>query len=410
VGAHFVLGQRAAAPAPKPVVQVNPEADNYGCVTAIVWSPDGTEIAVLGNLQGNCGADADRQTDAIFIYNAVSGKLIEQLHPDSAVFNSPAVEHFIKDNTTPGNVPAMVGFQGLAWLPNRQALVMTFGVNLPLPDGQDGALPSLSGLLRLDVGQSGQTTVWRDTATYTQYTNGSVERWDLTDGQSAFVSAPAPATMYRWNSDGTLAPDGSAAGKPIGAPNKGQSFSIWQSGALQPAQSQLSPNGPPSSDSHDIEWNANFSPISPDGRYYYSYFGGAYGSVVPPSTTLLGAHEPKIEPHDNVLVRLATALSAKTVGPNQYPQTLVTWRPDGRLLATLNANTSGDASSAKFTVSIYDTQTGKLVKQLSPAFTGLQSSTSGNERLQWSPDGKRLLLEDNVYGAITIWGPGALPV
>jgi hypothetical protein len=29
--------------------------------------------------------------------------------------------------------------------------------------------------------------------------------------------------------------------------------------------------------------------------------------------------------------------------------------------------------------------------------------------LQWSPDGKRLLLEDNVYGAITIWGPGALP-
>jgi hypothetical protein len=27
----------------------------------------------------------------------------------------------------------------------------------------------------------------------------------------------------------------------------------------------------------------------------------------------------------------------------------------------------------------------------------------------WSPDGKRLLLQDNVYGAITIWGPGALP-
>ncbi len=417
VGAHFVMGQRVTLPAPKPVVQLNPTDDNLGCINTIAWSPDGTEVAMLGNLQGDCeGGSPDSPTDAIFIYGAASGKLVEQLHPDPTIFDSPAVSHFLVDNAKPLN-PAMLFLQSLAWTPDGRSLLMQFNVTVQPSEsqssqnGQSGVPPTIGGVLRLSVGRTSQATLWRDTAVYPQHLqnpNGVVERWDLTEGKAAFMAAPAPATMYRWNSDGTLTPAGSAAGKPIGAPNKGQTFSIWQSGRMQLAQAAPSPNGQPVNVPQDIQWIATFSAISPDGRYYYPYFAD-YGSLVPPSTKQVVSNESAIEPHDQVLVALARSLSATTLGPNQYAQTLVTWRPDGRLLATLNANTSGDIASAKFTVSIFDTQTGKLVKQLTPNFAGLQSGNAGNEQLQWSPDGSHLLLMDNVYGAITIWGPGALP-
>jgi hypothetical protein len=53
VGAHFVLGQRATLPAPKPVVQVNPAGVYLGCVNSIAVSPIGKQVAMLGNLQGD---------------------------------------------------------------------------------------------------------------------------------------------------------------------------------------------------------------------------------------------------------------------------------------------------------------------------------------------------------------------
>jgi WD40 repeat protein len=85
------------------------------------------------------------------------------------------------------------------------------------------------------------------------------------------------------------------------------------------------------------------------------------------------------------------------------------WRPDGKLLAALYPNASAPVGDSAFTISLYDTATGKLVKRLTPDLSRLQVGESGIETLSWSPDGKRLLLIDNVYGAITIWGPGALP-
>lgn len=91
---------------------------------------------------------------------------------------------------------------------------------------------------------------------------------------------------------------------------------------------------------------------------------------------------------------------------------LVTYRPDGHLLAVVQFNGAGEGSAtpATFTVSIYNTATGTLVKRLTPNFIGLQSGSAGQETLEWSPDGSRLLLADNAFGAIMVWGPDALPV
>src|SRR6185437_1608250 len=133
VGAHFALGQRAALPAPKPVVQLNPADDNLGCINAIAWSPDGKRIAAFGNLQGDCeGGSPDSPTDAIFLYDAASGKLAEQLHPDTTIFDSPAVAHFVAENVKPLS-PAMLYYQGLTWTPDGHSLVMQFNISVQPP-------------------------------------------------------------------------------------------------------------------------------------------------------------------------------------------------------------------------------------------------------------------------------------
>ena len=78
---------------------------------------------------------------------------------------------------------------------------------------------------------------------------------------------------------------------------------------------------------------------------------------------------------------------------------------DGSYLAAL-APDAESPNPAAFAISIYDTATGKLVKQVKPNFTGLVADQGGNTELLWSPDGSRLLLLDNLSGVITIVGGG----
>jgi hypothetical protein len=381
---------------------------------AVAWSPDGKQIAAQGDTQQCGGSSSDSRTGAIYIYDEQTGRVVQQLQPDQLIFNAPAVEKVVNANVTQFGPSASLFYQGLTWTPDGQALIMGFNVEIPTFTG-NGPGAGVNGLLRLAIGHTSSSVVWTDSLT--SFPNGTIERWDLSTGKSLSVPTPPAATNYRWNSDGTLSPAGSAAGKPIGAPNRGQAFSIWQAGQLQFAFGPATPNSQPNLVAQDIQWAANFTPISPDGRYFYSYFP-AFGSLVPPSTKHAYPDEQIVEPHDAALVALARHLSlTQQPGANQSGQVarvLVTWRPDGRLLAAIasndgSGNGAGTSSAPTFAVSVYDTSTGKLVKQVTPSFTGMQVGSGGNESLVWSPDGSRLLLVDNIYGAITIWGPGALP-
>ena len=408
-GVRAYLAQRAASQ-PIPVLRINPLGDaNLGCLSALAWSPDGSQIAALGALQGNCGpASTDSPTDAIFIYNTHSGKLITQLQPDRAILDSKAFKQFAAANNEAG-AQTNVYVQGLTWTHDQQALLMSFGASLQLPEGQNGVEAGVFGIMRLGVRDATLTKLWSNQASNT-IQNGMLPRWDLTAGKLSAVPPPATgATLYRWTSDGVLVADGSAAGKAIGSPSADQTFSIWQPGFLQMAAYSTASDPQPTLIPQDIEWGANFAPLSPDGRYFYQYFP-AYGSLVPPSTQHPFPHEAQITPHDTALVALARRLSATSpAGAGQPAQYLVAWRPDGRLLATVTPNDSGSVTDANFTVTLYDTRTGQVVLRLTPSFTGLQSGNSGQEMLSWSPDGKHLALTDNIFGAITIWGPGALP-
>ncbi len=415
VVANVMVRQRATTAAPKTVLRINAIGDGLHCVTSVAWSPNGKQVAALGNTQGCVGSASDSQSGAVFVYDAQTGKVVQQLQPDTLVFKSPVVEKLLSLNPSSNSAATSLNYQAMIWAPDGQSLLLPFYMFLPQPSGPNAGTAGLvNGLLLLATAHSASSQVWL--SSNTSYPNDTLLRWDLTTSADAFVPAPPTATAYRWNSDGTLSAVGLAAGQPIGTPDGGQTFSIWQPGNLQYFQSyQSSPTPQEILDAHDILWNANAPTVSPDGHYLYTYFP-SYGSLVPPSTKQDVAQQPRLTPRDPALLALAQQMMQAT-SPSQNTQILAAWRPDGRLLAEISVNAnpnqdqnaSGAPPPSAFTVSLYDTTTGTLIKRLTPNFAGLQVDEAGNGALAWSPDGKRLLLADNIYGAITIWGPGALP-
>ena len=377
---------------PPPMLRLAPVSDGLRCVSQIAWSPSGGAVAALGNTE-NCGASAlDRQSTRIFIYNARNGELIEKLQPDLDVVASPDIEHALSSIWTDPRVTPQLTYTNLVWTPDGKALLLPFQFQMA---GQTGAA-TVNGLLREGVSQSALTSVWFDRLK--DRAGNEVEQWDLTGVVPTETPAPALGETYHWNSDGTLASDSAPASGAVGAPTGGQSFTIWQSGSLNylpPSE----PGGPA------VTWSAKIAPVSPDGRYFYPAVA-ATGALVPPSTANAGSPLASLAPHDKALQSLAQRL-AQIASTDATAPLLVTWRPDGKLLASVKlipATTAGI-----LTVSIYDTTTGALVKQLTPSFTGLIVGPASAETLQWSPDGKQLLLSDSAYGSITLWGPGELP-
>lgn len=407
----------AAAASPQATLRLTPLSDGLKCVRRIAWSPDGKRIAVLGDTQSCAASALNSQTSAILIFDARNGEITERLTPDIDVLTALPARVIIAPPSATGtslstpDIPGALGsnwkdphfeprltYSALVWTPDSKALLLPFAILTSATQKPVDA--RVGGLLREGVRTNALTTVWLDTIHASQA--GKIEQWDLTGDTPTQVTAPAMAEAYRWNSDGTLAADPSAATGAVGAPCGGASFTVWQPGSLgytaAPAGGSLS--------AQDVGWTAPVSPVSPDGRYFYESVS-ASGSLVPPSTVQLQPEEQTLAPHDMALQTLAQQL-AQATNPDAATSLLVAWRPDGRLLAAFSPP-SQEAAPTTLTVSIYDTTTGQLVKQLTPGSNiGSQSAPSA-DTLQWSPDGQQLLLADSADGAITIWGPGRLP-
>jgi WD40 repeat protein len=381
---------------------MNPLGDGLFCATQVAWSPDSTRIAVVGHGVNCSGAGPGRTPGLILVYAVASGKLIQKLQPDTAVLALPAIAQQVDANSAAGGMISTLTYDNLTWTPDGQALLMTFDLEL-LPNLNSGST-GVFGLLRLGATDPSLTQAWLDTSASHI---AQMERWNLLSGAADTLPAPAKSTDYQWNADGTLAPAG-LAGQPVGVPDGGKTFTVWQPGRLQ-----FGTNSDKASESttvlaQDIGWVSYASPVSPDGHYFYPDMINA-GSLVPPSTQHAVVGEPVLQPHDQALAALAQQLM-QTPSPSQNTSILVAWRPDGSYLAAFASDAAAPSPTA-FTISIYDTANGKLVKQVMPDFTGLSTRPAGSGAsvaLLWSPDGSRLLLVDNVYGVITVWGPGAL--
>lgn len=390
-----------ATPAPTSL-RMNPIGDGLFCATQFAWSPDSTLLAVVGNGVNCSGAASGRTPGLILIYDR-SGKLRQKLQPDTAVLAQPTITQQVAANSAAGGTIDTLTYDNLTWTPDSQALLMTFDLELQA-NPNEGSVTGAQGVQRLGVVDTSLTKIWLDPPT--SRTAGTIERWDLVAGSPAWVANPAKSTAYQWSADGTLTPVRATAGQAVGTTDGGKTFTAWQPGRLLFGTKSSKAAENITVVAHDIAWVSVISPLSPDGRYYYPTLF-ASGSLVPPSTQQVIANEPMLQPHDQALVALAQQMM-RTPSPSQNSGMLVAWRPDGRYLAAFAPN-AGDPSANTFTIAIYDTASGKLVKQVTPDFTGLHAGPAGNVALQWSPDGSRLLLVDNIYGALTVWGPDALP-
>lgn len=270
-------------------------------------------------------------------------------------------------------------------------------------------------MLRLHVSGSSQTTLWFDHPNPSFHPSGAVTpRWDLVKGIVEYVPEPTAATAYSWNADGSLTPMDATADGPVGQPNGGKSFTIWQTGQMTIADQLDTRTHQVSREPQDILWSAQVQAVSPDGRFYYPS-PTSQVSIAPPSTKQVYALIHTVQPHDKAQLALATQMTQ--VSPESSPLNVVgqmqlSWRADGRILACatwLYKRNQDGTSTEKTTISLYDTATGNLLKTLVPDMSGLQTQTYSNTYMSWSPDGSHLLYLDNIFGAITIWGPGALP-
>lgn len=405
----------ASVTAPQPLLRLTPLAEGLKCVEQVAWSPDSAQVAVMGNTQ-TCGSSSlYAQTTRILIYNARSGQISQQLQPDLDVIGSGDVRQALYDHWDDPHAVPQLTYTNLVWTPDNRSLLLPFALHVSGISHPDDA--PITGLLRESVAPGALTSVWLDRL-WRRPAN-ALELWDLslaypadaptpTSGlrppvgpQPVAVVAPPPGATYRWDSGGALASSGAAATGAVGDPSGGQSFTIWQAGVL----SYLPPaavGGPA------ILWTAQIAPVSPDGRYFYSAVP-ATGALVPPSTLSAGAPLPTVPtlaPHDKALRALAVQLGQVAATDATTPL-LITWRPDGRMLAVVKQTPASVAGAV--TVSLYNTATGALVTQLTPDFSGLTAGPASAETLHWSPDGKQLLFSDGVYGSLTLWGPGKLP-
>ena len=405
---------KTAPPASKPIVRINPLSDGLICVGLVTWSPDSTQIAVLGNTQ-TCGASSEgEQTTGIYIYDARNGALVQRLEPDNSLAGSPAVQDAIAKSVSNAYNTPELSYMGMVWTPDGKALLLPYRI---LTSAPNAAVPTyVTGLMRLGIKSAALTSVWLDPPHDSP--DIVAERWDLTTGAPAQLPLPAVVSAYTWTSDGALVAATAPADAAIGTPAGGQSFSVWQPGYLlyQGSLENLTTPGPATTTpvQGDVGWSPTIMALSPDGHYFYAYFSYAFvafDSLTPPSTQHVPPGEPTLAPRDQALLALAQRMTQATGDLTQQPGYAVAWRPDGKLMAavSLNVNVAQTTTApSALAVSVYDTASGQMVKQFTPDWTGLATGNASQETVMWSPDGKRLLLQDNVYGAITIWGPGAL--
>ena len=406
---------KTAPPASRPIVRINPLSDGLICIGPIAWSPDSTQIAVLGNTF-TCGASSEgEQSTGIYIYDARTGALAQRLQPDISLAGSPAVQDAIAKSVSNAYNTPQLSYMGMVWTPDGKALLLPYRI---LTSAPNAAVPTyVTGLMRLGIKSAALTSVWLDPP----HTSPDIvaERWDLTTGKPAQLPLPGAATAYTWTNAGALAAATAPAGGAIGTPAGGPNFSVWQPGYLlyQNSQANLTTLGPATATpvKGDVGWSPTIMALSPDGHYFYAYFTDVFDtfdSLTPPSTQHASPGEPTLAPRDKALLALAQKMTQATGDLKQQPGYVVAWRPDGKLMAavSLNINVAQTTTApSALTVSIYDTASGQVVKQFTPDWTNLATGNASQETVMWSPDGKRLLLQDNVYGAITIWGPGALP-
>jgi WD40 repeat protein len=265
--------------------------------------------------------------------------------------------------------------------------------------------------------------------------------WNLKTGKLAAMQTKAlpPALTYSWNTDGSIQPGeaipaGSSTtyiGSPVERPG-GASFSRWQRGVIAPAL-RVDYTNPPT----PIAWFHVDAGVlwSPDGQYVATNFSimtrlpepagraptqflpqdflSTCGDFTDASTTYCA--QPALPYPDAAYAKVVAAARAGLQEKDSSGRTFtiwspieVTWRPDGKVLATMLPADDYAASHSSVRVTLYDTATGQVLTTLSQPVTAPSSQVNGPYYLSWSPTGQQLALVDNGDSRIIVWGASSL--
>jgi len=354
------------------------QEDGLACVTDNAWSPDSQYVAVLGN-EGSCSRVV-HEPGLLNVYNARStSKALQHLHLDYLLLQSLDERPLSRDRHG-----LSIEYMHVLWSPDGRRLAVTF---------VDTEQPSLFfGLLLMDMkGQHVQLLLQPRLAS-----SRLDDEWDVARGVPVLLPPPPPALFYRWGTGGHLIPADALSSKamppapppgPVGSPDGGQTFTIWQPGLASPLHLN---NG-----LVVFRFNTSFAAWSPDGRYVVEGLG-LQSVTEQAGTTALFPLTSSYQTGDTPLL----SISGETVSRAVSSMMAVAWSPDGHILA---------AYAPGRPVTLYDAATGRKLLSLSPPprQVFLQGIVG---ILRWSPDSSSLLLSGEEWGAIALWRLGTFSI
>ena len=391
--------RRAYAPQARPTpsassLPVPPQRDGITCLKDAMWSPDSQFIAVLGHSQ-TCSSVA-YVPGLVNLYEAQTGKLLRQLHPDEAIVQ--ALSRALASPSEPvargpqkkkgGGSGLVISYRHVIWSPDNQRLAFLFHLLAPSASMEGVVLMNRDGA-HAQVALDQQNPLAPSSA-----------EWDL-ERRVLLTSKTfplPPALAYHWGPKGTLLPgyllptQFLPAAPPLGArgnPDGDASFMLWQPALTQVTVAYSSDVYTPHS------WSTSFAAWSADGRYLITdlSFWGLLDSPegISAETKSGKVTEMATDRNETGAVGLTNECAALLKAANT--PLAFAWSPNGRVLADYGAGNGVD---------LYECPTGHKLTSFS-----LQSQYAAPSAdavaLRWSPDGSHLLLSSTAFGLVSLW-------
>jgi hypothetical protein len=393
------------------------------CPTDAAFSPDGARIVVLGSLSACAGGGVEtaRARQAAAIYDSATGAVLRVLPLDPLLGDGATSSSPRASRTT---------YFGLGWAPDGARFAVVF-TDFGLAGDSDERSPENvldSGLLVVNANTGVATVIRGDSGYFTAPGDGGFPIWDASAGGELPAFQPPPGLAYAWNADGTpypilpLAgainqlPAGAGPRYPVGNPDGGPRFTLWQPGVLLGA-------GTAGLDASHGAFVTAFPAWSQDGAHVTLMTAGvalADSADAPPRRNQRAGSETIVAPALPMPTSLPVApardaaIQAVQRQADTGEWTLVAWNPDGTLLGSV------DCFAMPEVLEVRDTATGALAGTAGLRLAAGDSSCQGAGEhasgttargaypdlqltLAWAPSGDRLLVTDRTAGTLTLW-------
>jgi len=395
------------------------------CPAGAAFSHDGARLAVFGPAAG-CDAHgaliARDQPHVLAVYDTHTG-VIERLIPlDTLVASSLALR-------SPDHAPIVraMRYVGLGWTPDDTRFAALFAAfDTPGPATQDALVAS--GMVLVDIATGASTLIHGDGGFF-DAPLGTYTGLPVYDLAEAAVSAPfvSPAGLaFAWSGqdqpEAILPLDGRplrqlpiSAGPryPVGQPDGGATFTLWQPGYVLGPRASASFAGIHGTTGAFVTTFPTWSPSGTHATLMVAGVALAAPPNMPPAPAATPGAGPLVLAPDRLTLAPArdAALRAvqREIGADGWAQ--VAWNPGGSLLASIACVAGGDE-----TLTLRDTQTGAIVSaaplRLPTADPGCGGFSAGedigdyaqpNLTLLWSPDGAHVLVSDQHAGQLVLW-------